>query len=92
MTNEERNEETQRIFENYADYLLSEGTRLEELLSSAVTLRKKIDRNEDCLAPDYLNADCALFGEVTNTLSEIREQTESVLNQAFALMDGGDKE
>lgn len=44
------------------------------------------------ILPDYLNADCALFGEVTETLSEIREQTDSVLTQAFALMDGGDKE
>lgn len=92
MTNEERNEETQRIFANYADYLLSEGTRLDEILRNACELRQKIDRNEECLAPDYLNADCALFGEVTKTLTEIREQTDSVLTQAFALMDGGDKE
>ncbi len=92
MTNEERNHETQRIFENYADYLLTEGTRLDEILRYALELRQNIDRNKECLAPDYLNADCALFGEVTNTLTEIREQTDSVLTQAFALMDGGDKE
>lgn len=92
MTNEERNHETHRIFENYVDYLLSEGKRLDEILSVAWELRQKIDRNEECLAPDYLNADCALFGEVTKTLTEIREQTDSILNQAFALMDGGDKE
>ena len=92
MTNEERNHETQRIFVNYADYLLTEGTRLDEILRYALELRQNIDRNKECLAPDYLNADCAFFGEVTKTLTEIREQTDSVLTQAFALMDGGDKE